>query len=375
MPRIQNVLIVGGGIGGLAAAIGLRKSGIRVKIVEIKEHWSVYHVGIIAQSNMVRALVTIGVADKCVAAGFPYRVLKFCDADGNVMSESADIRLAGPGYPAFLGLTRPTLHHVLSEAAVEAGATVRLGVTVSEMSQVGDSVSVKFTDGSRGEFDFVIGADGVHSSIRAMVFGEHLEPKFTGEGVWRYNIPRAREMDYGLIYSSAAGPKAGFIPLTPETAYVFRIGSEPGNPRFPRGELAELMRERLMAFGGLIGNLRGKITDPELVVYRPLETLPVARSWYRGRVLLIGDAAHPITPHLGQGAAQAVEDSVVLAELLPQDRPLPELLEAFMLRRYERCKLIVESSLQIGEWEQHPDPNANVGALMARVGQAVAQPI
>jgi 2-polyprenyl-6-methoxyphenol hydroxylase-like FAD-dependent oxidoreductase len=375
MPRIQSALIVGGGIGGQAAAIGLRKSGIRVEIVEIKEQWSVYHVGIIAQSNMVRALVTLGVADKCVAAGFPYRGLKFCDANGNVMSESPDIRLAGPGYPAFLGLTRPALHDVLSEAALDAGATVRLGVTVSEISQSASSADVKFTDGSRGEFDFIIGADGVHSSIRAMVFGKDLEPKFTGQGVWRYNVPRPKDMDYGLIYSSAAGPKAGFIPLTSETAYLFRIGSEPRNPRFRHEELADLMRERLAPFGGLIGQLREKITDPELVVYRPLETLPVSRSWYRGRVLLIGDAAHPITPHLGQGAAQAVEDSVVLAELLPQDRPLPELLEAFMLRRYERCKLIVESSLQIGEWEQHPDPNANVGALMARVGQAVAQPV
>src|SRR5215469_1127074 len=373
MPRANKVLIVGGGIGGLS--IGLCKAGIDVEIVEIKEQWTVYHVGIIAQSNLVRAMVALGIAEECIAAGFPYQGVRFCDANGNVMSDSPGVKLAGPEYPAYLGLTQPALHNVLSAASQKAGVTLRLGATVAELSQSEKKVVVKFTDGVAHEYDLVVGADGVHSQIRSMIFGSQFRPKFTGEGVWRYNVPCPPNMDYGSIYASREGPKAGLIPLTRETAYIFRIGSEPGNPRFPKNELANLMRERLKAFGGAIGELARGITDPDLVVYRPLESVLVPAPWYRGRVALIGDAAHSITPHLGQGAAQAVEDAVVLADELRKDASLEKSLDFYVKRRYERCKFILEVLLQIGEWEMYPDPKADVASLMAKVGQTVVQPI
>jgi len=375
MPNVSKVLVVGGGIGGLALSIGLRRAGIDVEIVEIKQQWTVYHVGIIAQSNLLRAMVGLGVADDCVAAGFPYQGVRFCDANGNVISDSPGVKLAGPQYPAYLGLTRPALHHVLSAASKKAGVRFHLGVTVSELSESDSSVAVKFTDGSTRAYDLVVGADGVHSQIRTMIFGRYLTPKFTGEGVWRYNVPRPPDVDYGSIYATREGPKAGLIPLTQETAYIFCIGPEPGNPRFPKNELAHIMRERLKPFGGAIGELACGITDPALVVYRPLESVLVPEPWYRGRVTLIGDAAHSITPHLGQGAAQAVEDAVVLAEELEKDAPLEKSLDSFVRRRFERCQFILQASLQIGEWEMHPDPQADVASLMAKVAHTVVQPI
>jgi 2-polyprenyl-6-methoxyphenol hydroxylase-like FAD-dependent oxidoreductase len=111
------------------------------------------------------------------------------------------------------------------------------------------------------------------------------------------------------------------------------------------------------------------------VVYRPLEALLLPRPWYRGRILLIGDAAHATTPHLGQGSAQAVEDAVVLGELLAREAPLPQLFEEFMQRRFERCRFIVESSLQLGDWEQTPVPTADPVGLTARMLATVAAPI
>ena len=375
MPEVRNVLVVGGGIGGLALSIGLRKAGINVEIVEIKKQWTVYHVGIIAQSNLIRAMVALGIADECVAAGFAYQGVRFCDADGNVIGQQPGLKLAGPRYPAFLGLTRPALHDVLSAAAKKAGAKVWLGLTVANLSQSGDKVIAQFSDGSSSEYDLVVGADGIHSQIRAILFGDQLKPKFTGEGVWRYNVPRPPDVDYGSIYASREGPKAGLIPLTQETAYIFQIGAEPGNPRYPQSELAAIMRNRLKPFGGAIGELTGGINDPGMVVYRPLESVLVPAPWYRGRVVLIGDAAHPITPHLGQGAAQAIEDAVVLAEELASDKPVQDSLESFARRRCERCKFIQQASLQIGEWEMRPDPNADMASLMAKVGQTVVQTI
>jgi 2-polyprenyl-6-methoxyphenol hydroxylase-like FAD-dependent oxidoreductase len=375
MTSVSKVLIVGGGIGGLGLSIGLRKAGIEVDVVEIRQQWAIYHVGIIAQSNLVRAMVALGIADDCVAAGFSYSGVRFCDSSGRVLSETPGVKLAGPDYPAYLGLTRPALHNVLFAASKKAGAVVRLGVTVAELAQSETRAAVKFTDGSSGEYDLVVGADGVHSQIRTMVFGERLKPRFTGEGVWRYNVSRPPDVDYGSIYDSPEGPKAGLIPLTRDAAYIFRIGPEPGNPRFPTKELANIMRDRLKPFRGAIGQLSHEITNPDLVVYRPLESVFVPSPWHRGRVVLIGDAAHAITPHLGQGAAQAVEDAVVLADELQKNTNLKASLETFERRRYERCKLILETSLKIGEQEMHPDPQQNLGPLMARVGETVVQPI
>jgi 2-polyprenyl-6-methoxyphenol hydroxylase-like FAD-dependent oxidoreductase len=375
MASVNKTLIVGGGIGGLALSIGLRKSGIDVDVVEIRQQWSIYHVGIIAQSNLVRAMVSLGIADACVAAGFSYSGVRFCDAGGRVFSETSGVKLAGPDYPAYLGLTRPALHNVLFAASKKAGAVVRLGITVVELAQSDAKVGVKFTDGSSGEYDLVVGADGVHSLIRTMVFGENLKPRFTGEGVWRYNVSRPADVDYGSIYDSPEGPKAGLIPLTRDSAYIFRIGPEPGNPRYPKDQLAAMMRDRLKPFGGAIGRSAHEITNPELVVYRPLESVFVPSPWHRGRVVLIGDAAHAITPHLGQGAAQAVEDAVVLADELQKNASLKESLKSFERRRYERCKLILEASLEIGEQEMHPDAKRDVGPLMAKVGETVVQPI
>src|SRR5579875_1589078 len=276
MASVGKVLVVGGGIGGLALSIGLRKAGIDVDVVEIRQQWAIYHVGIIAQSNLVRAMVALGIADDCVAAGFAYSGVRFCDADGRVLSETPGVKLAGPNYPAYLGLTRPALHNVLFAASKKAGVVIRPGLTVAGLAQYDEKAAVKFTDGSSSEYDLVVGADGVHSQIRTMIFGEHLKPRFTGEGVWRYNVSRPPDVDYGSIYDSPEGPKAGLIPLTRDGAYIFRIGPEPANPRFPKDELAKIMRDRLEPFGGVIGQLAHEITNPDLVVYRPLESLFVA---------------------------------------------------------------------------------------------------
>jgi 2-polyprenyl-6-methoxyphenol hydroxylase-like FAD-dependent oxidoreductase len=151
---------------------------------------------------------------------------------------------------------------------------------------------------------------------------------------------------------------------------------EDGNPFFPPEQLATLFRERLSEYGGLIGEVRDRdITHTENVVYRPLEALLVPAPWYQGRVLLIGDAVHATTPHLGQGAAQAVEDAVVLGEEVANGGPVTELLNRFMTRRFERCRFITQSSLQIGEWEQRPSPTADHAGIIKEMHRVTALPI
>ncbi len=375
MSSIKRVLVIGGGIGGLSAAIAMHKQGIQVEIVEINAEWKVYHVGIVVQGNFIRALASLGLGQQVIDAGFPYKGARMCDMNGNVVAEIPGYPMAGPNFPSDLGLTRPALHKVLTDAVKSLGIPYRLGVTFTDIVDEGSFARVKFTDNTSSNYDLVVGADGVYSKVRAKVFGEQRMPKFTGQGVWRYNIPRQEGLEWAVLYKGKKGGTAGYIPLDPKTMYVFMVNEEPGNPRFPVETQADELRKRLEGYGGYMATVRDQITDPSLVVYRPLEAIIMPAPWYKGRVALIGDAVHSATPHLGQGAAMAVEDAVVLGEELGRDGPVEGALERFMARRFERAKFVGESSIQLGEWEQRPTPEADSIGLYRKVLTRLAEPI
>jgi 2-polyprenyl-6-methoxyphenol hydroxylase-like FAD-dependent oxidoreductase len=375
MAKVKNALVIGGGIGGLSAAIALRKAGIEVDLMEINRDWTVYHVGIVVQGNAIRAMVELGIAEQCLAAGYSYDGLEFRNIHGHLIADIHGMRLAGPQYPSDLGLTRPALHAVLSNAATAAGVNVRLGTTFTELQDSKEGVRVRFSDGSQGDYDVVVGADGVNSKVREHLFGPEIKPRFTGQGVWRYNVPRPPELTRAQMCIGLPAGKCGFIPLTEQEGYVLLVQAESLQMHIPDDQLAPQFRARLAACTGFMAQLREQIVDSRLVVYRPLKAIFMPAPWYRGRTLLIGDAVHATTPHLGQGAAQAMEDAVVLGELLARDAPVEQLFAEFMRRRFERCKFVFDASLQIGEWEQHPGPGADPMGLTAKLMPTLAVPI
>jgi 2-polyprenyl-6-methoxyphenol hydroxylase-like FAD-dependent oxidoreductase len=378
MSAIRSALIVGGGIGGLCTAIALRRREVAVRVVELNPRWDVYGVGIIQPGNALRALGELGLAEACLRQGFGFPGHQFFDRDGAPLSPPVDFPLppGAPG-PAMNGITRPRLHRILQDAVLASGARVDTGVTVSRLVQADDRVDVECSDGTRDAHDVVIGADGVHSLVRSMVFGPELQARYIGQVCWRYNLPRPAEVDRLRMYVGAHG-KAGLVPLADDLMYTLLIEKPPaGAPvKLPTAGLAAVYRERLAEYGGPIGRIRDEqITDDDAVVYRPVEALIVPAPWHRGRVLLVGDAAHATSPHVGQGAAQAVEDAVVLGEEVERGGAVHEVFERFMARRYDRCRLVVESSRQISEWEQAGDQHADFDGLTARVAAAVAAPL
>jgi 2-polyprenyl-6-methoxyphenol hydroxylase-like FAD-dependent oxidoreductase len=373
---VRRVLIVGGGIGGLCSAIALRRIGIEVEVVERNPRWDTYGVGIIQPPNAIRALAMLGLAEQCIAAGHPMEGSRSHDRSGAVLSDIDFERPAGMAFPAMNGLARPQLHRILSEATLESGATVRTGVTFTTIEQDEDGVDVEFTDSSRGRYDLLVGADGVHSQVRAQVFGSDPAPELSGQIVWRYNMPRYPGLTRLWMFDGSRG-RAGFVPLAEDLMYVLLVERPPdGEPARPAPELlAEVFREHLAEFGGPVAAVRDRITEPGEVVLRAIETIFLPSPWYRGRVLLIGDAAHATSPHVGQGAAQAIEDGVVLADELGTGKSLPAALEGFMARRYERCRIVVEGSLQIGRWEQEGATDVDYAGTVKRVTDAVAAPL
>lgn len=375
MPAVEKILIVGGGIAGMTLAIALRQSGMRCDVVELTREWTVPGVGISLQGATLRALGTLGLLDACVSRGFGYSHFIACDAHGNVTGKVDLPRLNGPDRPATIGIMRQILHDVLKAAMAKADVPVRLGVTVNSLQQDASGVAVIFNDGTGDRYDLVVGADGAFSVIRDIVFGVDAGPQYTGQAVWRITVARPPEVTARHSYFGPRN-KSGFNPVSATQMYIYIVQNLAEFRRLSDAELPVVMNEQLSDFGGLLGIARDSVRDVGDIVYRPIHSHIMPPPWFRGRVVLIGDAAHTTTPHLASGAGIAVEDAIVLAGELGKTDVLAAALSAFMTRRYERCRLIVENSHTLGEWEKSPStPGADPIAMVAASYRALAQPI
>jgi 2-polyprenyl-6-methoxyphenol hydroxylase-like FAD-dependent oxidoreductase len=367
--RDLDILVIGGGIGGLTAAIALGRDGHRVTVIERDQEWAVYGVGIIQQGNVLRAMDQLGLLDDYLSAAVGFDFVAVHAPDGTMVAKVPSPRLVD-GCPANVGIGRRALHKVLGDRAIAAGAEVRLGVTAESLEDDGDGVTVRFSDGRTGRFGIVIGADGVHSQTRAMLFPDAPRAEFTGQSVWRYNLPRPADLDSLHVYNGPVG--AGLVPIGDALMYMYLTTPEPGNPRYPRTGLAATMRGKVPA---PLAALAECITDDADVVYRPLETVLVEGPWHKGHVVLLGDAVHASTPHLGQGAGMAIEDAIVLAEEIGRHDALPAALAAWRERRFERCAYIVRSSLAICLGQLGKGPPVDNARATAEMFERVAQPI
>ena len=367
-----SVLVIGGGIGGLTAAIALGKRGFNVTVIEKDPSWSVYGVGIIQQSNVIRAVAQLGILDDYIDSGFGFDQLEIYLPNGARVAVVDSPRLV-PDRPANVGIGRRALQQVLAARTRSLGIAVRLGVTATRLDDDGRGVTVQFSDSSSGRFDLVIGADGLYSTTRTAIFPDAPRPEFTGQSVWRYNFPRPADVVNLCVYNGPTG--VGLVPLSKQLMYMYVTTPEPGNPRYPAQGLAQAMRSKLVGQSGRIAELATRIVDDEGVVYKPLESLMVNGAWHRGRIVLLGDAVHATTPHLGQGAGMAIEDSVVLAEELARHATPEAAFEAYHTRRFERCRYIVEASRAVCLGQLGKGPPVDNAKATADMFQVIAQEI
>jgi 2-polyprenyl-6-methoxyphenol hydroxylase-like FAD-dependent oxidoreductase len=373
---VRRVLIVGGGLSGTSTALALQREGIDVELVEREPVWGAMGTGITLMGPAMRALKQLGVLDQCLAKGSGTSEMRLFDAAGELIHTLEIHGLLGPDYPAVGGMMRPTLHRILADAATAKGVSVRTGITVAKLDQHPDRVDVELTDGSLESYDLLLAADGLRSQIRELVFGDDApQPQPLGQMVWRALLHRPASVT-GEFQFYGPGLKTGFTPLGPDTMYEFLV--QPfADPELPAPEdRPARMRELLAPFGGVVAEVRETITEPEQVDVRKLYWLLMPPPWYRGRVLLIGDAAHATTPQLAMGGAIALEDGIVLGELLAAEDELQVALERFMERRYERCRMVVENSVQLSEWEKNAaEHGEDAGRLQNESFAALSAPI
>ena len=291
---VQKVLVVGAGIGGLGVAALLGQRGVTVDVIETRPDASVLGVGINQPANSLRALAKIGVLDECLAVGYSHSGNTFFDWHGKSIVDCPS-QLGGEDVPSNSALSRAELKHILLHAAETAQAKIRYGVTVESLADEGEQVIVRTSDGVSEFYDLVIGFDGAKSTMRELVAGPGHDPVFSGYGVWRKTMPRHPSVTNTLLFQGDR-TKAGVIALSEESMYLFLVTPDPGNPRHDPADFAALLTERLAGYQGLIGELREAIDSPEGIVYSPLSEVLLPAPWNRGRLIVLGDAAHMCAP-------------------------------------------------------------------------------
>jgi 2-polyprenyl-6-methoxyphenol hydroxylase-like FAD-dependent oxidoreductase len=375
MSAVDNVLVIGGGLAGASTAIHLAARGVAVELIEIKPDVTALGSGITLQGNALRELRSLGVWDQVQAAGYAFDVtgIRAPDPAGTVVAEIPDAKTGGPDLPAAMGMPRPELARILVDRATEIGVKARFETTFTELTQDDDGVDVTFSDGSTGRYDLVVAADGLRSWTRRALRIQ-LETRSVGMGIWRAFGPRPASVTRTDLYYGGPSFIAGYCPTGENSLYAYIV--EPAQDRSglsPDEQLAT-MRQLSEAYHGPWDEIRETLTDPSRVNYTWFETHVLDVPWNRGRVVLIGDAAHTCPPTIAQGGAMALEDAVVLAELLTHGNALDQQLwDAFHARRYERAKTVVEASNSLAQW-QLDHVQGDIPALMRSVAALTSQP-
>jgi 2-polyprenyl-6-methoxyphenol hydroxylase-like FAD-dependent oxidoreductase len=375
MPAVRNVLVAGAGLAGTATAIGLASAGVAVDLIDVKPAVTAVGSGITMQGNGLRELRRLGVWDSVLAAGYPFESLglRAPDPAGTLIAELPDARTGGPDLPATVGLPRPALARILTERAVAGGAKLRLATSIGSLSQDDGGVDVVFADGSAGRYDLVVGADGIRSATRRMI-GVTDEPRSTGMGIFRAFGPRPASVTRTDLYYGGPSYIAGYCPTGEATLYAYLVEDAQDRSALSPAERLAAMRSLAEAYHGPWDDIRATLTDPDAVNYTLFEALIVPAPWNRGRVVLIGDAAHACPPTLAQGGAQALEDAAVLTELLLSHVAVDDSMwAAFTARRFDRAAAVVEASCQLGQWQLDRE-QGDVPGLIGKIAALVSQP-
>ncbi|MFD1139709.1 FAD-dependent monooxygenase [Larkinella insperata] len=352
MKNLQRFTIIGGGIAGLTTAIALRKAGIRATLFEAAPTVKAVGAGLALAANAVRAFQKLGIAAAVLPAGRLLDAFVILDERGRTITRT-DSRAISQKYGTDnFAIHRAALHQALLNQLTDC--PIVLGKRAVSIDQSSQGCLIYFDDGTVHQTDYLIVADGIHSAIRKQLLPDSL-PRYAGYTAWRSVVDST-----GLNLTEAtetwgAKGRVGIVPLANHKIYWFATTNAPAkDPRFRAFTVRDLVEQ----FGGYhapIPEIISRTKEENLLWNDIMDLKPLSRYAF-GNVVLLGDAAHATTPNLGQGACQAIEDAVVLADELTRTDRVPDAFRRFEQRRLKRTRFIIENSRRVGQVAQLQNP-------------------
>jgi 2-polyprenyl-6-methoxyphenol hydroxylase-like FAD-dependent oxidoreductase len=338
----QRIVVIGAGIAGLATAVALQRRGLDVTVIEERTDTS-SGAGISIWPNALAALDNIGLGDAVRQAGGRVTAGALRWRDGTWLRHPSAERLVKALGEPLVVVRRSALADVLAGAL--ADGTLQNGLAARELVVTADGVRITMSDSTTREAGAVIGADGTRSVVARHLNGP-LHDRYVGYTAWRGVADYALDPDLSGE-TMAAGIECGHVPLGPDRTYWFATERAPQGRVAPDGELTYL-QGKFASWADPIPALLAA-TDPAEVLHNDLYDRDQPRHWSRGPVVLVGDAAHAMRPHLGQGGCQGLEDAAILASFVEQTDDFATAFAAFAKFRRPRVRALVRESALIGK--------------------------
>jgi 2-polyprenyl-6-methoxyphenol hydroxylase-like FAD-dependent oxidoreductase len=361
----KKALIIGAGIGGLSAAIFLQQQGWKVALFDKKAELSESGAGIVLAANAMDVLALLGVADQVRRAGAQVGLAEIRTWNGNLITSLPTSKLAARyGTYSYL-IHRAALQSILYQCLSEERTSFFLNKKFTAVEQNDNQVTVRFEDGIEEHGDILIGADGLQSSVRDRLFG-HSDLRYAGYTAYR-GITHFSDLRYvpevgGGFEAWGRGKRFGYSHLGQDQIFWFAAINASRQTRVAQ---EQRKREVLRQFMGWYPPIEAVIqaTDEESILTHDIYDRKPLERWSEGRITLLGDAAHPMLPNLGQGGAQAMEDALVLSQCLQgvNHTAISEVTGALQLyeqRRMPRTNRVVRQSRRMGRMVQLTNPTA-----------------
>ncbi|NJM24874.1 MAG: NAD(P)-binding protein [Bacteroidia bacterium] len=351
----RRFAILGGGIGGLVLAIALEQKGFGVRLFESAPQWKPLGAGLGLAGNAVRAFMELGISDAILDVSRIMKRVTIKNRQGRALSQTDSERLSTKfGVVNNFSIHRADLHKVLLDHITEG--TAELNKACTDIEQLPDGVVLHFADGTTHRADYLLACDGIHSLARKKLLPQSTT-RFAGYTCWRAvidNPPPNINWDE-TSETWGGGARFGIVPLTHNRVYWFAcLNASRGEEKFRNYKVPDLLRH----FGDFhfpVPELLLRTREDQLIWNDILDIAPL-RKFAFNRVLLMGDAAHATTPNLGQGACMAIEDAVMLANLLESAESVEKAFETFERRRLPYTKKIVNDSWRLGRVAQLENP-------------------
>jgi FAD-dependent urate hydroxylase len=352
---LEKTIIIGGGIGGLCTAIALRQTGLSVEVYEQAPVLGAVGAGITIWPNAIKAFRRLGVAERILSTGARIRRAELRNWRGRVMSRSEPGELEEKLGEPTVAIHRADLHSILLSALPES--VVHLGKRCVELKQGEKDILVTFEGGEEARADLLVGADGIHSVLRQQMVPE-ARPRYSGYTAWRGVVETEDEAALGVTNETwGRGTRFGFLRIDSKRVYWFATTNSVAGMRQTPAENKRFLLERFSGWHHPV-ELLIQSTSPDQILHSDIYDLEPMSKWFEGRAVLLGDAAHPTTPNMGQGACMAIESSLVLARCFEQEDDLAVALTRYEKERMPRTAWITRQSRKIGRLGQIENPAA-----------------